>query len=67
LRSAFSGPEWHQQANSRVTACQSKHVCSDAQAGGLLAEMKYVVNIVGVKVGVNLMPIKLINYNHKLE
>jgi 3-deoxy-D-arabino-heptulosonate 7-phosphate (DAHP) synthase class II len=46
---------------------QNKHVCIDAQAHGRVAKMKYVVNIVGVKVGVNLMPIKLINYNQKLE
>ncbi|MDB9834007.1 hypothetical protein OAC59_09645, partial [Planktomarina temperata] len=67
LRSALSEPERPQQANSCVTACQNKHVCIDAQACGRVAKMKYVVNIVGVKVGVNLMPIKLINYNQKLE
>jgi hypothetical protein len=57
----------YQPANSCVTACQSKHVCSDAQAGGRVAEIAGMVNIVGVKVGVNLIPIKLIHYNQQLE
>ena len=39
LRSAFSGPEWRQQANCRLTACQTKHVCSDACAGGRVADV----------------------------
>ena len=39
LCSALSEPEWPQQANSCVTACQSKHVCSDAQACGRVAEV----------------------------
>ncbi|MDA9047330.1 hypothetical protein N9H68_05850, partial [Planktomarina temperata] len=63
LRSVLSGPEWPQQANSRVTACQSKHICSDAQACGRVAKVTGTVNIVGVKVGVNLVPIKFINFN----
>src|SRR6056300_812433 len=34
LFSALSEPEWPQQANSCVTACQSKHVCSDVRTCG---------------------------------
>ena len=64
---ALSGQEWHQPANSCVTACQSKHVCSDAQACGRVTKIAGMVNIVGVKVGVNLIPIKLIHYNQQLE
>ena len=65
--SALNGSKWHQPANSCVTACQNKHVCSAAQACGRVAKMKCIVNIVGVKVGVNLIPIKLIHYNQQLE
>jgi len=50
-RSAFSGPEWPQQANSRITKRQIKHVCSDAQACGRVAEIAGMVNIVGANVG----------------
>ena len=67
LRSACSGAEWRQQANSCITACQIKHVCNDAQACGRVVEIAGMVNIVGVKVGVNLIPIKLINYNQQLK
>jgi len=44
LRSAFSENEWHQPANSRVTACKTTQVCSDAQAGGRVAEIAGMVN-----------------------
>ena len=53
LRSALSGPEWPQQANSCVSKRQIKHVCIDAQACGHVANIVDMVNIVGVKVGVN--------------
>jgi hypothetical protein len=59
----LSEQEPAQQANSRVTACQTKHVCSDAQACGRVAQIAVIVNIVGVKVGVNLTLKRLINYN----
>ena len=39
LRSALSGPEWPQQANSCVSKRQIKHVCIDAQACGHVAEV----------------------------
>ncbi len=48
---AFSGPEWRQQANSRLTACQTKHVCSDAQACGRVVEIAGMVNQRGDKRG----------------
>ena len=67
LHCAFSGPEWYQQANSRVTKRQTKHVCIDAQTCGRVANIAGMVNIVRVKVGVNLIPIKLIHYNQQLE
>jgi len=66
-RSALSKPQRPQQANSSVTTCQITHVCNDAQACGRVANIVCMVNIVGVKVGVNLIPIKLINYNQQLE
>ena len=53
LRSVFSGPQWPQQANSRVTGCTTIHVCSDAQACGRVAEIAGMVNIVGANVGSN--------------
>ena len=53
LRSALSEPDRPQNANSHVTACKTAHVCNDAQAGGRMVQMMCVVNIVGVKVGVN--------------
>ena len=64
---AFIGPEWPRGANSRVTTFQNKHVCSDAQACERVTKIAGMVNIVGVKVGVNLIPIKLIHYNQQLE
>ena len=50
LRSVFSGPQWPQQANSRVTTCQTAHVCSDAQACGRVAEIAGMVNQRGDKI-----------------
>ena len=41
---AASKPQWRQQANSHVTACQTKHVCSDAKAGGRVAKIAGMVN-----------------------
>ena len=41
---ALSGQEWHQPANSCVTACQNKHVCSAAQACGRVVEIAGMVN-----------------------
>jgi len=52
-RSTLSEPQRPQQAHICITACQNKHVCSDAQACGRVVQMMCVVNIVGVKVGVN--------------
>jgi hypothetical protein len=40
----------YQQANSRVTICQSKHVCIDTQAGGRVAEIAGMVNQRGDKI-----------------
>jgi len=51
LCSALSEQEWSQQANSCVTACQIKHVCSDAQACGRVAEIAGMVNQRGDKRG----------------
>ena len=34
LRSALGKPQWRQQASSHVTACQTKHVCSDVRTCG---------------------------------
>ncbi|MDA8742516.1 hypothetical protein N9M64_02305, partial [bacterium] len=39
LFSALSEPQRHQQENSRVTACQTAHVCIDAQACRHVAEI----------------------------
>ena len=44
LRSALSGPQRPQQANSRVTACKTTHVCNDAQACGRVAKTAGMVN-----------------------
>jgi len=45
LRSALSGPEWPQQANSCVSKRQIKHVCIDAQACGRVAELACVESV----------------------
>jgi len=55
LFSALSDPEWPQQANSCITARQIKHVCSDAQACGRVAEIAGMVNIVGANVRANFL------------
>ena len=44
LSSALSEPWRPQQANSCITACKTTHVCSDAQAGGRVAEIAGMVN-----------------------
>ena len=67
LFSSKSGSDWPQQANSCVTICQTSHVCSDAQAYGRMAEIAIAVNIVGVKVGVTLMALKLVTYKQLFE
>ena len=43
--------EWRQQANSGLTGCQTKHVCSDAQTCGRVAKIAGMVNVVGANVG----------------
>jgi len=50
LRSALGKPQWRQQANSHVTACQTKHVCSDAQVGGRVTKIAGMVNQRGYKI-----------------
>jgi len=43
-------PNWF---DNNLSTRQIKHVCNDAQACGRVVQMMCVVNIVGVKVGVN--------------
>jgi len=50
-----------------LTTCKTAHVCSDAQARGRVADVESAVNIVGVKVGVTLMAVKLIIYKQLFE
>jgi len=55
-----------QQANSHVTACQTKHVCSDAQACGRVAEIAGMVNIVGASVGAYLAKARFGNHGKRI-
>ena len=74
---SFMAPKVRQKARCHSCGVKGEQLRNQAAKSNMFATtrrragawLKYVrmVNIVGVKVGVNLIPIKLINYNQHLE